>query len=118
MTSPTFKLLVIKTHRMQELQRFYETLGCEFVEEQHGRGPLHLAAEIGEAIFEIYPLPDETSPVDTTTRLGFSVTDLDGVVDKLKTGQSEIVTAVKETAWGKRAVVRDPDGRSVELYQQ
>ncbi|WP_339909907.1 VOC family protein [Symmachiella dynata] len=118
MTSPTFKLLVIKSHRMQELQQFYETLGCEFVEEQHGRGPLHLAAEIGEAIFEIYPLPDETSPVDTTTRLGFSVPDLDGVVDKLKTGQSEIVTAVKETAWGKRAVVRDPDGRSVELYQQ
>ena len=118
MTSPNLKLLVIKTLRMQELRRFYETLGCEFVEEQHGRGPLHLAAEIGEAVFEIYPLPNKTSPVDTTTRLGFDVTDLDGVVDKLKTEHSEIVTAAKETAWGKRAVVRDPDGRSVELYQQ
>ncbi len=118
MPPPTLKLLVIKTHRTDELRQFYATLGCDFVEEQHGRGPLHWAADMGKAIFEIYPLPDKTTPVDTTMRLGLEVAELDEILSSLEEQQVEIVTAAKETEWGKRAVVRDPDGRAVELYQK
>ncbi|WP_197534776.1 VOC family protein [Symmachiella dynata] len=31
---------------------------------------------------------------------------------------SQSLPPVKETEWGKRAVVRDPDGRAVQLYQK
>ncbi|MDF1663390.1 MAG: hypothetical protein P1V97_16580, partial [Planctomycetota bacterium] len=54
-------LLVLKTKQMLELKEFYERLGLQFVEEKHGRGPLHFAATLGSLVLEIYPLSDEES---------------------------------------------------------
>lgn len=114
--SISFSLLVIKTHQRERLRVFYETIGITFTEEQHGKGPLHFAGQVGEMVMEIYPLhPDATT--DTTTRLGFHVPSLDVVLEKLVAQGAKVVTAAKETPWGYRAVVLDPDGRSVELCQ-
>lgn len=115
MPQPTLKLLVIKSAQVESACNFYAQLGFCFTEEQHGNGPTHYSAPLGDGIFEIYPLPDN-SVADTTTRLGFSVNGVETVVEFV----SELGTVVakpKETPWGLRAVVRDPDGRSVELYE-
>lgn len=115
--SPSFSLLVLKTHQIENLRGFYETIGITFTEEQHGKGPVHFAGQVGEMVMEIYPLhPDATT--DTTTRLGFHVPALDEVLEKLTARDAKVVTAAKETPWGYRAVVLDPDGRSVELCQK
>ena len=115
--SPSFSLLVIKTHQLEPLRRFYETIGIAFTEEQHGKGPVHFAGQVGEMVLEIYPL-STNAEADTTTRLGFQVPALDAVLDGLTTQGAKVVTAAKETPWGYRAVVLDPDGRSVELSQK
>lgn len=113
---PSLKLLVLKTVAVEQLRNFYARLDFEFVEEQHGSGPQHWSAPVGDGILEIYPLPED-GIVDVTTRLGFAVSDVKEVVESVRQ-LSEVVTEPKQTQWGLRAVVRDTDGRAVELYEQ
>jgi lactoylglutathione lyase len=112
------KLLVLKTRQVEQLRLFYETLGIGLTEEQHGKGPMHFAGQVGDVVIEVYPLTDESTPVDASIRLGFAVDNLAEVVQKLQSIGSEIVTPPRETAWGVQAVVHDPDGRAVQLSQR
>src|SRR5262249_21174851 len=102
----------------EQVRRFYQSLGIGLIEEQHGRGPVHLAGRAGEVVIEVYTAPDDGSPVDSSTRLGFAVRHLADVVQALQWIGTKIVTGPKDTAWGIQAVVKDPDGRSVELTQR
>jgi lactoylglutathione lyase len=69
-------------------------------------------------VIEVYPLPDDGSPVDSSTRQGFAVENVAEVIRALEGSGTKIVTPTKEMAWGLQAVVKDPDGRSVELTQR
>lgn len=113
----SLRLLVLKTPHLDRLRAFYQALGVELIEEQHGSGPVHYAGRIGDAVLEIYPLPDKGGLADTTTRLGFAVDRLAEVVQGLRVAGAIIAAEPRQTAWGLRAVVRDPDGRAVELCQ-
>jgi len=115
-TGVSLKLLVLKSRQVDQLRAFYEALGIAFTQEQHGGGPVHFAGQIGDPILEIYPLPDDGT-VDRTTRLGFGVMNLDQVIEHLRAGGTPITSPARQTTWGYRAVVQDPDGRAVELYQ-
>jgi catechol 2,3-dioxygenase-like lactoylglutathione lyase family enzyme len=108
-------LLVLRSRVPERLRAFYAALGIVFVEEKHGAGPVHFAGAVGETILELYPQPGETSPPDPA-RLGLTVDNLDESLRSLA-GLGEMVAAPRQTEWGLRAVVRDPDGLSVELYQ-
>ncbi len=85
------------------------------------------------AVFEIYPLPKSKDPAappakaDSTTRLSFFVSDLDRLIATLTTadptGQNRhrpvtLVSLISTTEFGRSAVIRDLDGRSIELVQQ
>jgi lactoylglutathione lyase len=113
----SFKLLVLKTRQVDKLRAFYQTLDISFTEEQHGKGPVHSAGQVAGVLFEIYPLPDEAGAVDQMTRLGFAVKKLEQVVESLRTSGAPVTGPPQKTAWGYRAVVQDPDGRAVELYE-
>ena len=67
--SISLNLVVIRVANLEQAQRFYETLGLQFTREQHGNGPVHLAAKLGEVVFELYP--QGTGVATTSTRLGF-----------------------------------------------
>lgn len=110
-------LIVIRALEPLRTVEFYRALGADFQQEQHGTGPIHSAAELDGIVLEIYPAKS-SEDVDRTTRLGFDVTDIAIVLDGLRSSGAEIVNDVKVTQWGLRAVVRDPDGRSVELVQR
>lgn len=109
-------LVVIRSVDPSKTVSFYEMLGMTFRHEQHGSGPVHWAADVDGIVLEIYPVKSEEE-VDTTTRLGFNVDDAASVLNTLRLSQVEIVSELKQTNWGLRAVVRDSDGRSVELVQ-
>jgi len=110
-------LLVIKTNQLQEQFEFYSTLGIEFQYHRHGKGPFHYASTNGNPTIEIYPLPKEVLQPDTTTRLGFSVENLDFIIQLLTTRGTIIVSAPAVTEWGYSAIVQDADGRKIELTQ-
>lgn len=48
-TSVYLKLLVLKTRQVERLLAFYQTLGIDFTQEQHGKGPAHHSGQIGGA---------------------------------------------------------------------
>ncbi len=116
MTDVSLRLLVLKTHDISGIVAFYQSLGFTFTEEQHGKGPLHHSAPLGDGIIEIYPLPDDQA-VDPTTRLGFAIADPDTVVDGAESIGGRVIRPGRETPWGYMALVADPDGRTVELYR-
>ena len=117
MADVSITLLVLKTRQFEQLRLFYQTLGVDLVEEKHGSGPVHFAGRAGDVVIEVYPLPDDGTPVDSSTRLGFAVKNVAEVIRALEGIGTKIVTPPKETAWGFQAVVKDPDGRSVELTE-
>ena len=118
MGSVELKLLVLKTRQVDKLRAFYQTLGVDLLEERHGKGPLHYAGQVGETVLEVYPLTEGNGDADATTRLGFAVGDVDAAIQSLRGVGATLVNAPQETGWGYRAVVRDPDGRAVELYRK
>jgi hypothetical protein len=69
----SLSLLVLKTRQVERLRAFYGAIGIDLTEEQHGKGPIHNAGKVGEAMLEVYPLPEAGPRTDTTTRLGFTV---------------------------------------------
>lgn len=115
--APTFALIVLKTLEVDRLLAFYSTLGIRFIEERHGKGPLHFSARVGGTVFEIYPAKP-TESVQSGVRLGFDVAKLAETVEIFRAAGSQIVSEPKAGPWGLRAVVHDPDGRTIENYQQ
>ena len=116
MTTPSVNLLVIRSQDIDHAVTFYESIGLKFDKHSHGTGPLHYASEIDGFVFEIYPLSPKQQPT-TWTRIGFSVADVDTLVSVLEKLGAKIVSNPKNSEWGRRAVVKDLDGHTVELVE-
>src|SRR6266700_1662965 len=110
-------LLVIRSQNIDKLAKFYAALGLHFTKHRHGQGPVHLSADLGETVFEIYP---SVSAEDTTasTRLGFSVPSLSDVLTDLRGMDAPVLVEPGDSPYGRRAVVKDFDGHKVELYEK
>jgi lactoylglutathione lyase len=105
-------LLVLRTPKLEDLRKFYSALGARFESERHGNGPEHYSATLGnDLVLELYPALDGSAP-DAGLRLGLSVDDIGETLRTL--GQT---ATPRQTQWGLCALVRDPDGRTVELLQ-
>ena len=113
-------LLVIKTNQPEKQKTFYENFDLIFQKEKHGKGPAHFSALIKDQdiVFEIYPLPKSQPLPDSTTRLGFRVDNLRKTIEAILEIGGEIKNEIRETNFGKFTVVKDFDGRSVEVYQK
>lgn len=65
-------------------------------------------------VFEIYPISSNDSPT-TNVRIGFAVDDVDSVIPSLSEIGAEVIVASYDSEWGRRAVVKDLGGHTVEL---
>ena len=110
-------LLVIKTNLLHEMAVFYSLLGLSFDYHKHEQGIFHYSTQLGETVFEIYPLPKKITEVDTTTRLGFEVINLEILLQNLKLKNIKIVSEMIKTTLGKMAIIEDLDGRKIELLE-
>ncbi|HKX26862.1 MAG TPA: VOC family protein [Blastocatellia bacterium] len=109
-------LVVIRSADLNRAAGFYEQLGMRPVKERHGDGPEHYSAQLGSTVFEIYPL-DGRPPSASSVRLGFRVTSLDRLVERLVELGARVPMPPRMTAWGRRAVVEDFDGYRIELTE-
>jgi lactoylglutathione lyase len=73
-----------------------------------------LASESGGQVFELYPMTDDASAT-SATRIGFCVPDVDAAYAELVAAGGTSVAPPKDSPWGRRVVVADPDGHRVEL---
>ena len=104
-------LLVLRCANIERSKGFYELFGMAFVKEQHGNGPQHYSCADDTGVFEIYPL--EGGAADQTG-LGFVSGDLDGLHMLMRRNQFA-PREIRDTELGRMFVVRDPDGRRVEV---
>jgi lactoylglutathione lyase len=115
-TSVSLNLVVFTASNLDLAVKFYSSLGLKFSEHQHGHGPKHFAADLGGCVFELYPLaPDAQSSAGT--RVGFRVPSLAATLDALSQFPNCVVSPPKNSPWGLRAVLKDPDGHRVELIE-
>jgi len=115
MAFPLLKLIVLRSHRVDELKEFYATLGIEFIKERRGQGPAHYAGAIGSAILELSPLAKGTPDPDKSVRLGFAVPNLGTIAILLGSAGIRIGPSERNTP---AVVIKDPDGRVIELTQE
>jgi lactoylglutathione lyase len=107
-------LVVIRSADLDRAVIFYRMLGMRFTQHSHGNGPVHYTSETADLVFELYPLASRQMPT-IAMRLGFQVDDLDGLVVELESIGATIVSPAQDSPWGRRAVVKDFDGHTVEL---
>lgn len=111
-------LLVIRVADLGAARRFYEALGLDPQVEQHGTGPEHLSCVKHGIVFEIYPRQAGTKST-AAVRIGFSVPALDShFLSKLRGSGAEFVSEPGDSEWGRRVVLRDPDGHRIELVEE
>lgn len=113
---PGLNLVVLRARDPKALAAFYSTLGMDFVQHQHGAGPVHFACERDGMVFEIYPTGPDGEPT-RGLRIGFEVEDTRESVSRLLGEGAELVSAPRESTWGLRAVLVDPEGHKLELVQ-
>lgn len=109
-------LVVIRSADIERSLQFYKLLGLDFKQHRHGKGPEHYACELGTVVFEIYPQASESQNT-TATRIGFQVNSLDSLFARLQESGVTIISPPKDSPWGRRAVIDDPDGHRVELVE-
>ncbi|MFK7936296.1 MAG: VOC family protein [Saprospiraceae bacterium] len=110
-------LLVIRTNQPKELAEFYNIFQLEFEYHRHGKGAWHYSTKIENIVFEIYPLLKSQKIADRSLRLGFEVKELDNLIEQLRKKNIEIVSKPKQTEWGYVAIIKDLDGRKIELTE-
>ena len=110
---PSLRVIVLRSPNLEDLKIFYELLGLHFTEEKHGKGPRHISATLGDLVLELYPGADQS-----LTRLGFSVPNVDQIVQNFKAAGGTLKQAPHENDQGYQAILVDPDGRTIELTQE
>jgi len=111
----TLNLLVLRCRDLEKAKSFYECFGMSFQRHAHGSGPEHYAAEDDRGVFELYPLSSDATSADNGG-LGFAQPDLVAVSAKL-VSRGVAPQPITDKPWGKTFVVRDPDGRRVEVKE-
>lgn len=113
---PQLNLVVLRSPDIDRAAKFYTYLGLLFKKHAHGTGPEHYSSEVNGMVFEIYPAT-EKMPSTACTRIGFVVDSVDNIVNLVIEAGARIVNAPQDSEWGRRAVVKDLDGHTIELTQ-
>lgn len=116
MSNVTLNLVVLRSPDIARAAAFYSRLGLHFTSHRHGSGPEHFSAELSETVFELYPLTADGPPT-LGTRIGFRVPSVDAALAAINDYPDAVVTPPKDSPWGRRAVITDPDGHRIELSE-
>lgn len=105
-------LLVMYVRDPDLFQAFYSHFDLDFVQEKHGKGPVHYACETGDMVLEFYP---SKGYITDTIRLGFHV---DSVSDTLENLQSEFPDVAIAKSSEESATILDPQGNYIFLTKK
>lgn len=117
MSGAALGLIVLRTKNITKIIAWYGAIGVGIAKEKHEKASSTYTADLEGLILEFLPLKEETPAPEPNVRLGFVVEDLDKAITDLKALGTVVINPPQSTSRGFRAVVRDPDGRSIELYK-
>ena len=113
--------LILFSHQVPAVIRFYRAIGLELERESHEEGPVHYVADLGPTHFAVFEgAPGEAPEFRSggSTFPGFAADSLEDAVSGAKSVGARVVQEPTEYPWGMRALVVDPDGRVIELFQR
>lgn len=118
--------LILFAADVERTAAFYRALGLALEPERHGDGPVHHTVALGPTHVAIFGAHDDRAGAAGgiphrsagAQFFGLTVPDLDAAFTAA-TGLGAVVEQEPSTKpWGRRALVRDPDGRVVELFER
>ena len=113
----TLSLVVLRSADIARAAAFYSKLGLAFQLHRHGKGAEHYAAEMPGCVFELYPLTAD-GLATLGTRIGLTVSSVDAAVAAVSDYPDALISSPKDSEWGRRAVIADPDGHRIELLER
>ena len=116
MSDITLNLVVLRSADLAGAAAAYRRLGLRLSQERHGDGPEYFAGEWPGGVVELYPLSPD-APSTLGTRIGFRVPSVDAALAALRDSPGAVRVPPRDSEWGRRAVVVDPDGHRVELVE-
>jgi catechol 2,3-dioxygenase-like lactoylglutathione lyase family enzyme len=113
-TLPVLEYLVLRSADLERSRTFYEAMGLQLTEEQHGTGARHYACALGGGfVLELYPLDGRAT---SGLRLGLTVRKVGSTVEAIRRVDGEILRVDLDVATPS-ALVRDPDGHDIALVE-
>lgn len=104
-------LIVIRARNPEALRQFYTRLGLCFAQEQHGSGPIHFAAPIGQGgVLEIYPARRDETHTHLLT-FGFEVDDPHAIFASAQSAGADI-----KHIDDKNAIIMDCEGNRLIIH--
>jgi predicted enzyme related to lactoylglutathione lyase len=112
--------IILVSKEPARLANFYrDVIGIPLEDEEHGETEKHYGCELGDLHFAIHPLSnfEGTGHSTGSVKLAFTVFDMDGFVQKLKSKGQPLAYEPKDTGFAKMTALTDPDGNYVEFTQ-
>jgi predicted enzyme related to lactoylglutathione lyase len=113
--------LVLYTASLERTVAFYRAIGVDLVDEDHGDGMPHFAAELDGCHFAVFPATGETRAPGLREPgcafVGIAVGSAHDAVRRVRDLDAPVMQEPTEYPWGIRAVLADPDGRPVEIFE-
>lgn len=110
--------ITIMTPQLQDMLAFYRIIGFDFVAQKVDKGSELFRAHQESLEFSLYASQQVAKSQTPSLQLGFKVSDLDNIVEKMiKIPGVHCILDPTELPDGKRAIVLDPDGHSIDLIE-
>ena len=111
--------ITITTPHLQDMLGFYRIIGFQFRAAKVEKGSEIYKALHNGVEFSLYKTANPLKSQIPSLQLGFLVTNLDATVEQLKNvpGATCILDPT-EMPDGKKAIILDPDGHSIELAEK
>ena len=110
--------ITISTTQLQNMLTFYRALGLLFQENKVDKGSNIHRAVVSGIEFSLYGASSIEKDARPRSQLSFNVRDLEGVFQAVKKIPGvHCILDPSVMADGKKAIVLDPDGHSVELFE-
>lgn len=108
-------IVYVFSPEFDELRRFYEAaIGIP----GEPAGPNWVAFPLSASKFALHrQMPEDPQDPDLL-RLDFLVSDLDQAIDRCKAAGAVLVRGVQDEAFGKSAILQDPEGREFTLVHE
>ena len=114
-----FTSITLNTPNLQNMVRFYEILGCQFNKVKISVGGELFRSVLKEFELSLMSIPSAELTKNPKVMMGFRVQDLDKKIAGLSMIPGVIVILEPTLmADGKKAIVLDPDGQSIELLEK
>lgn len=112
------KTLSFNSGRQASLVAFYNALGANLVAKKVKAGSESYQGHLQDLEITIYSSSQKAAPATPSFSICFEVDNIGSVMQKLKgLADVQILMDIEQLPYGKTAIVKDPDGHSIEILE-